>query len=193
MDGARGSGPRSGVLGKRASNGLSKRAGLVTLGLRTNVVQKGLRIKRPRLPWPSHTCTSGTFLSPTLHLTEFPPRSRIQNMSPTTTIATAEKSSPDVADILSPAQPIQDDGLKNFGEVRETREVFKAHVDGVEFRTVSWQRAAILFLKIQFAMSILAVPSTLAALGAVGGALSIVGWGTLNACEFSSRSLISSS
>ncbi|KAJ9637426.1 uncharacterized protein PV06_04085 [Exophiala oligosperma] len=94
---------------------------------------------------------------------------------------TAEKSSPVVADILSPAQPIPDDGLKNFGEVRETREVFKAHVDGVEFRTVSWQRAAILFLKIQFAMSILAVPSALAALGAVGGALSIVGWGTLNA------------
>lgn len=99
-------------------------------------------------------------------------------MNPTT-----EKSSSVVADVLSPTQPIPEDGLKDFGEVRETREVFKAHVDGVAFRTVSWQRATILFLKIQFAMSILAVPSALAALGAVGGALSIVGWGALNACE----------
>ncbi|OAG02748.1 uncharacterized protein CC84DRAFT_1261448 [Paraphaeosphaeria sporulosa] len=41
-------------------------------------------------------------------------------------------------------------------------------------------RATIIFLKIQFAMSILAVPGALATLGAVGGALSIVGWQILN-------------
>ncbi|KAK6427387.1 hypothetical protein LTR95_015984 [Oleoguttula sp. CCFEE 5521] len=63
----------------------------------------------------------------------------------------------------------------------EVREVFKKdHDGGVQFRTVSWQRAAIVFLKIQFAMSILAVPGALATLGAVGGAISIVGWGALN-------------
>lgn len=66
---------------------------------------------------------------------------------------------------------------------RETHEVFKQNVDGVEFRTVSWQRATVIFLKIQFAMSILAVPGALATLGAVGGSLSIVAWFTLNVCK----------
>lgn len=63
-----------------------------------------------------------------------------------------------------------------------TGEVFQETSEGVNFRTVSWQRATVLFLKIQFAMSILAVPSSLGTLGAVGGALSIVGWQTLNTC-----------
>ncbi|RVX65947.1 hypothetical protein B0A52_09832 [Exophiala mesophila] len=62
----------------------------------------------------------------------------------------------------------------------DSREIFKDSADGVKFRTVSWQRATIIFLKIQFAMSILSVPGALATLGAVGGALSIVGWEVLN-------------
>lgn len=68
------------------------------------------------------------------------------------------------------------------GDMYETHEVFKDSADGVNFRTVSWQRATIIFLKIQFAMSILSVPGSLATLGAVGGALSIVGWEILNTC-----------
>lgn len=68
-------------------------------------------------------------------------------------------------------------------EALEAREVFHKVSDGVDFRTVSWQRATIIFLKIQFAMSILAVPGALSALGAVGGALSIVGWQALNTCK----------
>lgn len=68
------------------------------------------------------------------------------------------------------------------GDLYETPEVFKDSADGVNFRTVSWQRATIIFLKIQFAMSILSVPGALATLGAVGGALSIVGWEVLNTC-----------
>lgn len=63
-----------------------------------------------------------------------------------------------------------------------TLEVFRQTEDGVQFRTVSWHRATIIFLKIQFAMSILSVPGALATLGAVGGALSIVGWHALNTC-----------
>jgi len=66
---------------------------------------------------------------------------------------------------------------------REAHEVFKQNADGVDFRTVSWQRATVIFLKIQFAMSILAVPGALATLGAIGGALSIVGWMVLNTCK----------
>ena len=65
----------------------------------------------------------------------------------------------------------------------EAREIFHDADEGVKFRTVSWQRATVIFLKIQFAMSILAVPGALATVGAVGGALSIVGWTILNTCE----------
>lgn len=67
--------------------------------------------------------------------------------------------------------------------ISDSREIFKDTPDGVKFRTVSWQRATIIFLKIQFAMSILSVPGALATLGAVGGALSIVGWEVLNTCK----------
>lgn len=75
-------------------------------------------------------------------------------------------------------------------QAREAHEVFQATSEGVNFRTVSWQRATVLFLKIQFAMSILAVPSSLGALGAVGGALSLVGWQVLNTCMCMSRNRI---
>lgn len=67
----------------------------------------------------------------------------------------------------------------------EDAEIFHDTADGVQFRNVSWQGATIIFLKIQFAMSILAVPAALSVLGAVGGALSIVGWQTLNTCQCS--------
>ncbi|KAH6654527.1 transmembrane amino acid transporter protein-domain-containing protein [Truncatella angustata] len=67
--------------------------------------------------------------------------------------------------------------LKKGGEANE---VFKQTEDGVNFRTVSWQRATVIFFKINFAMSILAVPGALGTLGAVGGSLSIVGWEALN-------------
>jgi hypothetical protein len=65
----------------------------------------------------------------------------------------------------------------------ESREVFQKGVDSVEFRTVSWQRATIVFCKINFAMSILAIPEAFAALGYIGGSLSIIGFTSLNTCE----------
>ncbi|KAL2841840.1 transmembrane amino acid transporter protein-domain-containing protein [Aspergillus pseudodeflectus] len=65
-------------------------------------------------------------------------------------------------------------------EIGESREIFQLGVDGVEFRTVSWQRATIVFSKINFAMSILAIPGALAELGSVGGSLSIIGFTALN-------------
>ena len=86
-------------------------------------------------------------------------------------------------------------GSRNVSnDKREAHEVFKFTEDGVEFRTVSWQRASIIFLKIQFAMSILSVPAAVATLGAVGGALSIIGWAALNTCMlFAFRTLDGSS
>lgn len=62
----------------------------------------------------------------------------------------------------------------------ESREIFQLGVEGVEFRTVSWQRATVMFTKINFAMSIFAIQGALAALGSVGGSLSIVGFTALN-------------
>ncbi|KAH6684582.1 transmembrane amino acid transporter protein-domain-containing protein [Halenospora varia] len=59
-------------------------------------------------------------------------------------------------------------------------EVFKKTKDGVDFRTVGWFRASIIFLKVQFALGVLSIPTSMYALGALGGALSVVGWGALN-------------
>jgi len=65
----------------------------------------------------------------------------------------------------------------------ESREVFRTGVEGVEFRTVTWQRAVILFCKINFAMSILATPEALGSLGAAGGAITFASFICLNICK----------
>ncbi|KKY29087.1 putative neutral amino acid [Phaeomoniella chlamydospora] len=59
-------------------------------------------------------------------------------------------------------------------------EVFKKTKDGVDFRTVGWPRAAVIFLKVIFATGVLSIPTAMYSLGAVGGALSVIGWGILN-------------
>lgn len=61
----------------------------------------------------------------------------------------------------------------------EDHEVFKQHAD-VDFRTVGWPRAAVIFLKVIFATGVLSIPVSMSSLGAVGGALSVIGWGALN-------------
>ncbi|KAH7220429.1 uncharacterized protein BKA55DRAFT_743926 [Fusarium redolens] len=43
-----------------------------------------------------------------------------------------------------------------------------------------WQRATVVFLKINFAIRILAIPAALGALGSVGGSLYIIGYTSLN-------------
>ncbi|KAF5970658.1 amino acid transporter [Fusarium coicis] len=62
----------------------------------------------------------------------------------------------------------------------ESREIFQSGDDVLEFRTVSWQRATIVFCKINFAMSILAIPQAISTVGAVGGSLILVGFTSLN-------------
>ncbi|KAG9495876.1 hypothetical protein J7337_012439 [Fusarium musae] len=83
-------------------------------------------------------------------------------------------------DKVTPYRPADEEVVSMKGETLESHEVFQQTDDGVQFRTVSWQRATVIFLKIQFAMSILSVPGAFATLGAVGGGLSLVGWHTLN-------------
>ncbi|EEB92418.1 hypothetical protein MPER_09075, partial [Moniliophthora perniciosa FA553] len=63
---------------------------------------------------------------------------------------------------MSNSEISDEKGESHFEErSSEDQEVFKQTKDGVDFRTVGWPRAALVFLK-------------------VGGALSLVGWGLLN-------------
>ena len=62
-------------------------------------------------------------------------------------------------------------------------EVFKHVEGGVDYRTVGWMRAAVIFLKVIFATGVLSIPSAMVSLGAVGGALNVIGWGVINTCE----------
>jgi hypothetical protein len=66
------------------------------------------------------------------------------------------------------------------GEQDNIDEVFKKTADGVDFRTVGWPRASVIFLKIIFATGVLSIPTAMYSLGAVGGALSVIAWGALN-------------
>lgn len=60
------------------------------------------------------------------------------------------------------------------------QEVFQITDDGVDFRTVTWPRAAIIFLKILFATGVLSIPAAMYSIGAAGGALVLLGFGMLN-------------
>lgn len=89
---------------------------------------------------------------------------------------------------ISPATPASGgaDSASLKEAEHESHEVFQKNADGVDFRNVSWQRATIIFLKIIFATGVLSIPTAMYSLGAVGGALSVIGWQLLNTCEQSS-------
>lgn len=65
-------------------------------------------------------------------------------------------------------------------ESLEDQEVFKTTSDGVDFRTVTWQRLIIILLKVQIATGVLGIPGAMGSLGAVPGALLVVGWQAMN-------------
>ncbi|KAH8885802.1 hypothetical protein GQ53DRAFT_658937 [Thozetella sp. PMI_491] len=83
---------------------------------------------------------------------------------------------------IQPAEARSSSPDVGFSKETETErhEVFKKTADGVDFRTVGWPRATVIFLKITFALGVLAIPTALYSLGAVGGALSLVAWSSLN-------------
>lgn len=74
------------------------------------------------------------------------------------------------------------DGVVSAGQ--SEKEVFQTDGAAVHFRTVTWQRLIIILLKVQIATGVLSIPSALGTLGAVPGALVIVGWQAINTCEF---------
>lgn len=78
------------------------------------------------------------------------------------------------------SDPSLKDGV--FVDDHESQEVFKASVDGVEFRTITWQRLIIILLKVQVATGVLSIPGAFVALGAVPGAICVVGWQAINTC-----------
>ncbi|KAF5026937.1 hypothetical protein F66182_967 [Fusarium sp. NRRL 66182] len=59
-------------------------------------------------------------------------------------------------------------------------EVFDTGQDGVNFRTVKWPHASMIFLKAVFATGVLALPSSLHSLGVIPGAFAIVMWQVIN-------------
>ncbi|KAF1817171.1 hypothetical protein P152DRAFT_387626 [Eremomyces bilateralis CBS 781.70] len=64
-------------------------------------------------------------------------------------------------------------------------EVFKKEEGAVDFRTVSWIHAAMIFTKMIFATGVLSIPSALYTLGAAPGAICIIGFVSLNSyCGF---------
>jgi hypothetical protein len=82
--------------------------------------------------------------------------------------------------------------------IPEKNEVFKKTHEGVDFRTVGWPRASVIFLKsmlhashwdfcpyadhtpVIFATGVLSIPTAMNSLGSFGGAMSVIGWGALN-------------
>ncbi|KAK4545617.1 hypothetical protein LTR36_002570 [Oleoguttula mirabilis] len=79
------------------------------------------------------------------------------------------------------ARPSNEDPERMVGKISdfEDHEVFRQDAD-VNFRTVGWPRASVIFLKVIFATGVLSIPVAMASLGAVGGALSVIGWSALN-------------
>lgn len=57
----------------------------------------------------------------------------------------------------------------------DDHELFRETEDDVAFRTVRWFRAAVMFLKVTIAVTILSLPTTMDQLEAVGGSLCILG------------------
>lgn len=59
-------------------------------------------------------------------------------------------------------------------------EVFRKQEGQVDFRTVSWVHASVIFLKLIFATGVLTIPSAMYVLGALPGAINVLGWQFLN-------------
>ncbi|KEZ45077.1 Transmembrane amino acid transporter [Scedosporium apiospermum] len=59
-------------------------------------------------------------------------------------------------------------------------EVFKKQDGVVDFRTVGWIHASVIFLKVIFATGVLTIPSAMYVLGALPGAINVLGWQFLN-------------
>lgn len=69
--------------------------------------------------------------------------------------------------------------IGSISDDEDKHEVFQKNA-AVNFRNVGWVRCSIIFLKILFATGVLSIPVAMSQLGAVGGAMLIIGFGALN-------------
>ncbi|KAK6087644.1 transmembrane amino acid transporter [Seiridium cupressi] len=95
------------------------------------------------------------------------------------------------ADVITPS-PERSSGSIQDGKTEpndDAFEVFKKQEGQVDFRTVSWIHASVIFLKDQdadhgltviFATGVLTIPSAMYVLGALPGAINVLGWQFLN-------------
>ncbi|PYI30380.1 hypothetical protein BP00DRAFT_398642 [Aspergillus indologenus CBS 114.80] len=85
---------------------------------------------------------------------------------------------------ISPTMPGEDIAVADSEHIKSNNdgldEVFQQSEGQVDFRTVSWIRASAIFLKMLFATGILSIPSVMYDLGALPGALNVLGWCGLN-------------
>ncbi|CAM1506477.1 Fc.00g061180.m01.CDS01 [Cosmosporella sp. VM-42] len=95
------------------------------------------------------------------------------------TAPTAEKG----GDAITPVQGRNSTSSIDAGKVENAEdafEVFKRGEGNVDFRTVSWIHASVIFLKVIFATGVLTIPSAMYILGAFPGAINVIGWQFLN-------------
>ncbi|WRT68118.1 uncharacterized protein IL334_005093 [Kwoniella shivajii] len=59
-------------------------------------------------------------------------------------------------------------------------EVFKTNVNGENYRTVSWYSSFALMFKVLFSVGVLSIPGVFTLVGALPGALLVIGWGLFN-------------
>lgn len=91
-------------------------------------------------------------------------------------MSSENKSSPESPEIEGTKDNAASDAeeLKTYDD--NDFEIFKKTTKGVDFRTVSWPKTTVIFLKVIFATGVLTIPTAMYSLGAVGGALSVIGW-----------------
>jgi hypothetical protein len=83
------------------------------------------------------------------------------------------------ADSIEPTQSSSES--INIGKADlEDGEIFKRGEGNVDFRTVSWIHTSVIFLKLIFATGVLTIPSAMYTLGALPGAINVLGWQFLN-------------
>ncbi|KAF9691101.1 hypothetical protein EKO04_010635 [Ascochyta lentis] len=82
-------------------------------------------------------------------------------------------------DIIEPAQSSTDSIDIGKADL-EDGEVFRTGEGLVDFRTVSWIHTSVIFLKLIFATGVLTIPSAMFTLGALPGAINVLGWQFLN-------------
>ncbi|WVQ94030.1 hypothetical protein IAU59_001108 [Kwoniella sp. CBS 9459] len=68
----------------------------------------------------------------------------------------------------------------DIAEQDDQEEVFKSNVNGENYRTVSWYSSFALMFKVLFSVGILSIPGVFAYVGALPGALLVIGWGSFN-------------